>query len=123
MAVKKLNINEDINDIINTKDVATESSRKVGDLYRNIDYLYRLLTTDEYEREIQYTLMALQDGYDEGIISRTVINGFNKELDKANQIIYQVIDCLNNIKNYGHNHVPDDVYSELDKSNDWFREH
>lgn len=123
MAVRKLNMNEDINDRINTKDVTLDSSRKVGDLFRSIDYLYNMLATDECEHEINYTLMALRQGYDEGIVSRTTINGFNKELDAANKAIDALIISLNKVKNYGRNHVADDVYNELDKTNDWFRNH
>lgn len=113
-------VKEDFNDRINMDNVYLSSSSKMGDLLRDVDYLYDNLSTDDDIREINFTLMALQKGYEEGVVPRTAINGFMKELDNASKAVYNLIDCLAKLRNYGE-HIPKDVYAELDKSNDWFR--
>lgn len=115
-------INEDFNDRINMGNAYLSSSSKMGDLLRDLDYLYDRLSTDDDISEINFTLMALQKGYEEGVVPRTAINGFMKELDTTSKAVYDLINCLNKVKNYGE-HIPKDVYAKLDKDNDWFRQH
>ena len=123
MAVRKLKVKEDFNDRINSQNVTLDSSVKYGELLRNLDFLYNMLSTDDAMGEIKLTSMALETGYDSGTVSRTAINGFNRELEKANKTVSDLITCLSDLKYYGQEHINKDVWNELDKENDWFRKH
>ena len=91
-------VKEDFNDRINMGDMYLGSSSKMGDLLRDLDYLYDNLTTDDDIREINFTLMALQKGYEEGVVSRTAMNGFMKELETASKAVYNLINSLTSPK-------------------------
>ena len=100
-----------------------DSSVKYGVLLRHLDFLYDRLSTDEDIGEIKLTSIALDTGFDNGTITRTAINGFNKELEKADKAVLDLINCLTNLKCYGQKHINKDVWDELDRDNDWFRKH
>ena len=110
MAVKKLSIKEDFNDRINNLNVS-DNRTDFNNFVRNIDNLYAKLLYVVNDNSINYTRLALNDGYEDGTVSRVVINGFNKELEKANKTIKELLDCITKLERYGDDHV--DNYNKL----------
>lgn len=101
----------------NDTDVILEMSKLQGQLRSTLD----LITSGNALSELNITAMELDDLYRDGKITRTHINGFNKELENLIKDIFRVNRTLLKLTDYSRTHTDPDTYTKLKNSSDWFR--
>lgn len=119
--IKKLSINENSGNRINDSNVSLGMSRNYGDLQN----AYTTVSDRRKDslRQLNYTIMNLDEAYARGIIGRTVINGFNEHLNDVITKLYDFQRALDSLIGYDIQHIPSDSFQEIDSDNDWFRNH
>ena len=113
----KLTVNEmDYMDRSSGENVILQSSELFSKLKSMI------LSIDESMKEINLTLMELETAYEEGAVTRTVMNGFNNELDKSLSKAMDLHKNMYKIVDYSRTHTDSETYDRLKKDSDWFRD-
>ena len=73
------------------------------------------------DTDINLEAIALSDGYDNGVVSRTELNNFNKELDDITKSCYELSKKLHTLREFSLNHLGRERYNELQKYVAWFK--
>ena len=100
-------------------DVILEMSKLQGQLRSALG----LIASQNVLSELDITAMELEDLYREGKITRTHINGFNKELENLMNDIFRANRRMSKLIDYSRTHTDSDTYAKLKDSSDWFRKH
>lgn len=119
--MKKNNFKEDFNDRINDDKLGLTTSEELGDLRIICDQFFR--NYEDYKFKLNLVDMNLDRAYNDGIIGRTVINGFNNEIDKLTMKMGEVIKGFNKVCSYDADHLDIEKYLEYENENDFFKSH
>jgi hypothetical protein len=115
--VRKIRINEDLDDRINSKQVDIDMSKQMGKFFKAVSILRSHLS--ELEKDVDLTSMILEMAYQDNLTNRTTINAFNKELEEATKNLNETFSALFQLTLFAKKHLPKDVFEDMD---DWFRE-